>query len=159
MYYTKRNHCLEKPTQVRYRKLFKEFSEKYNILALWLYNLFFEENDDINIRNLKLNNKDITQIKKSFLKLPLRFQYILLNRRFSISPLSKLDDIGEELNISKQRVKQIENEALAFLADSILEYRLVRKHKKEIVWKQIIHHSEGKFAQKAGAVNARRANY
>ncbi len=149
MYYTKKNHHLEKSIKKELCKLIKKFSEKYQTLTLWVLNSL---SPSVGIN--KMDIKDINIIKKAFLELPNRFQYVLLNRRFSLTPEKTFDDIGEELGISKQRVKQIENEAMIFLAEVILD----AKNGKRFSWKNIIPHSGKRFEQKAGVGNEKHAN-
>lgn len=148
--YTKKNQYLEKNIKKHHCKLIKELSKNFSVLTLWVFTLFFEESH-------KSTAKDIKIIEKNFSILPPRYQYILLNRRFSITPRKKLDELGNELNISRQRVKQLEHEALSLLAQSIL--KCADCYKKGFSWQKIINHSEEKFTQKVGAVNAKPINY
>ena len=64
-----------------------------------------------------VKNRDLLQ--KHLMDLPDRDREILIARRLS-DPIKTLEDLSEEYNISRERVRQIEDRAFMKLRDAIL---------------------------------------
>ena len=65
------------------------------------------------------NSDNISKLKQAMLKLDDRSKDII-QQRYLLDNKSTLDDLSKKYNISKERVRQIENKSLSLIKDSIL---------------------------------------
>ena len=65
------------------------------------------------------SSNDISKLKQAMLKLDDRSKDII-QQRYLLDNKSTLDDLSKKFNISKERVRQIENKSLSLIKDSFL---------------------------------------
>ena len=65
------------------------------------------------------SSNDISRLKQAMLKLDDRSKDII-QQRYLLDNKSTLDDLSKKYNISKERVRQIENKSLSLIKDSFL---------------------------------------
>ena len=65
------------------------------------------------------NSDNISKLRQALLKLDDRSKDII-QQRYLLDNKSTLDDLSKKYNISKERVRQIENKSLDLIKDSIL---------------------------------------
>ena len=65
------------------------------------------------------SSDNISKLKQAMLKLDARSKDII-QQRYLLENKSTLDDLSKKYNISKERVRQIENKSLSLIKDSIL---------------------------------------